>query len=187
VVTSLEVQSQTGHLLPERGTICGKEGLRPKSSSTKVSADFFYSGKMIIFPFCLVPSRHSTRNFQRNRSVRYRKSSSSSSSSDSGYDQKKNRRHLTVGYSKDKSRRGDFKKKGSNLADTDPMEINPDIKFDNVGGLPEHIKALKEMIVFPMMYTEVFEKFKITPPKGVLFHGPPGELAFLTIQFKFLI
>jgi ATP-dependent 26S proteasome regulatory subunit len=86
---------------------------------------------------------------------------------------------LSVGYSQGKSRRGDPKKKMSNLADTDPMEINPDIKFENVGGLPEHIKSLKEMIVFPMMYSEVFEKFKITPPKGVLFHGPPGNKSFI--------
>lgn len=25
-----------------------------------------------------------------------------------------------------------------------------------------------------MMYPDVFERFHITPPKGVLFHGPPG-------------
>lgn len=30
------------------------------------------------------------------------------------------------------------------------------------------------MVVFPMMYPDVFERFNITPPKGVLFHGPPG-------------
>lgn len=30
------------------------------------------------------------------------------------------------------------------------------------------------MVVFPMMYPEVFDRFHITPPKGVLFHGPPG-------------
>lgn len=30
------------------------------------------------------------------------------------------------------------------------------------------------MVVFPMMYPDVFERFHITPPKGVLFHGPPG-------------
>jgi SpoVK/Ycf46/Vps4 family AAA+-type ATPase len=24
------------------------------------------------------------------------------------------------------------------------------------------------------MYPEIFEKFKISPPRGVLFHGPPG-------------
>lgn len=30
------------------------------------------------------------------------------------------------------------------------------------------------MVVFPMMYPDIFERFHVTPPKGVLFHGPPG-------------
>jgi ATP-dependent 26S proteasome regulatory subunit len=45
-----------------------------------------------------------------------------------------------------------------------------------VGGLESHIRCLKEMVVFPMLYREVFEKFHIQPPKGVLFHGPPGKI-----------
>ena len=50
------------------------------------------------------------------------------------------------------------------------------VMFSSVGGLGRQIRALKEMILFPLMYPEVFEKFKISPPKGVLFHGPPGVL-----------
>ncbi len=46
--------------------------------------------------------------------------------------------------------------------------------FDLVGGHKHHIRALKEMIVFPLLYPEVFERFKISPPRGVLFFGPPG-------------
>jgi SpoVK/Ycf46/Vps4 family AAA+-type ATPase len=30
------------------------------------------------------------------------------------------------------------------------------------------------MILLPMLYPEIFQKFNITPPKGVLFFGPPG-------------
>jgi ATP-dependent Zn protease len=86
-----------------------------------------------------------------------------------------NFRHLSVGHAD--SHQGNLKRKNrSNLADTDPMEINPDIRFSDVGGLSEIIDSLKEMIVFPIMYSEVFEKFHITPPKGVLFHGPPGKI-----------
>ncbi|KAK6644905.1 hypothetical protein RUM43_001181 [Polyplax serrata] len=59
-------------------------------------------------------------------------------------------------------------------ADVDPMAIDTSIRFDKVGGLEGHLKCLKEMVVFPMLYKEIFEKFKIQPPKGVLFHGPPG-------------
>lgn len=28
--------------------------------------------------------------------------------------------------------------------------------------------------MLPLLYPEVFQRFKITPPRGVLFHGPPG-------------
>ena len=48
------------------------------------------------------------------------------------------------------------------------------ITFDSVGGLSKHIRSLKEMIVFPLLYPEVFDRFKIQPPRGVLFYGPPG-------------
>ncbi|KAK1804981.1 hypothetical protein P4O66_019148, partial [Electrophorus voltai] len=44
----------------------------------------------------------------------------------------------------------------------------------SVGGLDSHIFTLKEMIVFPLVYPEVFDKFKIQPPRGCHFHGPPS-------------
>lgn len=42
---------------------------------------------------------------------------------------------------------------------------SPQVKFDSVGGLSNHIQSLKEMVVFPLLYPEVFEKFKIQPPR----------------------
>jgi len=36
------------------------------------------------------------------------------------------------------------------------------------------INSLKEMISLPLLYPEIFQKFNLTPPRGVLFHGPPG-------------
>uniref|UniRef100_A0A8B9KRC0 ATPase family AAA domain containing 2B n=1 Tax=Astyanax mexicanus TaxID=7994 RepID=A0A8B9KRC0_ASTMX len=68
----------------------------------------------------------------------------------------------------------DRAKVGASLADVDPMNLDTSVKFDNVGGLADHIKSLKEMVVFPLLYPEVFEKFKIQPPRGCLFYGPPG-------------
>ncbi|KAM4771593.1 ATPase family AAA domain-containing protein 2B [Rhinophrynus dorsalis] len=65
-------------------------------------------------------------------------------------------------------------KVGASLADVDPMNLDRSIRFDSVGGLSQHIYALKEMIVFPLLYPEIFEKFKIQPPRGCLFYGPPG-------------
>ena len=40
------------------------------------------------------------------------------------------------------------------------------------------MRSLKEMVVFPLLYPELFQKFKVNPPRGVLFHGPPGMVAF---------
>src|SRR5690606_35522169 len=55
-----------------------------------------------------------------------------------------------------------------------PMSIDRSVLFDSVGGLDQHIRALREMVVFPLLYPEIFERFKVTPPRGCLFHGPPG-------------
>uniref|UniRef100_A0A8C1IWB3 ATPase family AAA domain containing 2B n=1 Tax=Cyprinus carpio TaxID=7962 RepID=A0A8C1IWB3_CYPCA len=65
-------------------------------------------------------------------------------------------------------------KVGASLADVDPMNLDTSVKFDSIGGLSHHIQSLKEMVVFPLLYPEVFEKFKIQPPRGCLFYGPPG-------------
>ena len=36
------------------------------------------------------------------------------------------------------------------------------------------MEALKEMVVMPLLYPEVFASLGVTAPRGVLFHGPPG-------------
>jgi SpoVK/Ycf46/Vps4 family AAA+-type ATPase len=53
------------------------------------------------------------------------------------------------------------------------LPSNP-VTFESVGGMEEHIQKLKEMVSLPLLYPEVFQRFNITPPRGVLFHGPPG-------------
>lgn len=60
------------------------------------------------------------------------------------------------------------------LADADPLGVDQNVNFDSVGGLQGHIDQLKEMVALPLLYPEIFMRFKITPPRGVLFHGPPG-------------
>ncbi|CAG8701227.1 4049_t:CDS:2, partial [Acaulospora colombiana] len=44
------------------------------------------------------------------------------------------------------------------LADADPLGVNTNVSFDDVGGLDDHM----------------FQSLGVTPPRGVLFHGPPG-------------
>ena len=60
------------------------------------------------------------------------------------------------------------------LADADPLGVDQNVNFDAVGGLEGHIDQLKEMVALPLLYPEVFQRFHVTPPRGVLFHGPPG-------------
>ncbi|EIW73387.1 hypothetical protein TREMEDRAFT_70962 [Tremella mesenterica DSM 1558] len=62
----------------------------------------------------------------------------------------------------------------SSTADADPLGVDMNVTFDNVGGLDDHINQLKEMVALPLLYPELFQQFGITPPRGVLFHGPPG-------------
>lgn len=45
------------------------------------------------------------------------------------------------------------------------MCVFSQVRFDSVGGLSNHIHALKEMVVFPLLYPEIFERFKIQPPR----------------------
>jgi SpoVK/Ycf46/Vps4 family AAA+-type ATPase len=44
------------------------------------------------------------------------------------------------------------------------------------------INQLKEMVALPLLYPELFQQFGITPPRGVLFHGPPGTGTWLPGQ-----
>jgi ATP-dependent 26S proteasome regulatory subunit len=66
---------------------------------------------------------------------------------------------------------------GASCSDIDPMSIDRSLGFDQVGGLTHHVQALKEMVLFPMLYPDVFNKFNVAPPRGVVFYGPPGSLS----------
>ncbi|MCR4327442.1 MAG: CDC48 family AAA ATPase [Nanoarchaeota archaeon] len=50
----------------------------------------------------------------------------------------------------------------------------PSINYEDIGGLTEEIKKIREMVEIPMKHPEIFQKLGVTPPKGVLLHGPPG-------------
>merc|ERR1712157_162860 len=51
---------------------------------------------------------------------------------------------------------------------------DPNIKWDDIGGLEETKRSLQETILYPIDHPEKFEKFGMTPSRGVLFYGPPG-------------
>ncbi|XP_067940015.1 26S proteasome regulatory subunit 10B-like [Watersipora subatra] len=54
------------------------------------------------------------------------------------------------------------------------MEDPCDINYNQVGGLGEQVRELREVIELPLINPELFQRVGITPPKGVLLYGPPG-------------
>lgn len=57
-----------------------------------------------------------------------------------------------------------------NMTTLDPGDLN----FNNIGGLNEQIRELREVIELPLKNPELFTRIGIRPPKGVLLYGPPG-------------
>ena len=110
--------------------------------------------------------------------------SSGGSSDEEAFDKRKNKRMMLereklrpLNMNKKDVTKSIFKdraKVGSSLADVQPMEMDMGVSFDSVGGLKDHVDSLKEMVMFPLLYPEVFTQFNVTPPRGVLFYGPPG-------------
>ncbi|MEM2135533.1 MAG: CDC48 family AAA ATPase [Candidatus Jordarchaeaceae archaeon] len=50
----------------------------------------------------------------------------------------------------------------------------PRVSYEDIGGLDEEIRKVREMIELPLNHPELFSKLGIEPPKGVLLYGPPG-------------
>jgi len=50
----------------------------------------------------------------------------------------------------------------------------PQVTYEDIGGLTEEVKKIREMVELPLKHPEIFEKLGIEPPKGVLIYGPPG-------------
>jgi transitional endoplasmic reticulum ATPase len=57
-----------------------------------------------------------------------------------------------------------------NLKITMPRKIS----YEDIGGLGNQIRHIREMIELPLRFPQVFERLGIQPPKGVLLYGPPG-------------
>jgi len=59
-----------------------------------------------------------------------------------------------------------------------PVEISeesiPEVTYEDIGGLTDEVKKIREMVELPLKRPELFERLGVEPPKGVLLHGPPG-------------
>ncbi|XP_032078684.1 ATPase family AAA domain-containing protein 2 [Thamnophis elegans] len=146
-------------------------------AASPVRGSFSFSPAGPRSPFCKKINR-------RKHAIHNSDSTTSSSSDDEERFERRRKRSrnkalsrcLPLNFQKDelKGIHRDRMKIGASLADVDPMQIDTSVRFTSVGGLSDHISALKEMVVFPLLYPEVFERFKIQPPRGCLFYGPPG-------------
>jgi proteasome regulatory subunit len=54
------------------------------------------------------------------------------------------------------------------------VEESPEVSYDDIGGLADQIREVKEAVEEPLVNTKQFETVGIEPPSGVLLHGPPG-------------
>jgi len=50
----------------------------------------------------------------------------------------------------------------------------PDVGWEDIGGLNEAKRALKEAVEWPLRYSGLFSQMGARPPKGILLSGPPG-------------
>jgi transitional endoplasmic reticulum ATPase len=50
----------------------------------------------------------------------------------------------------------------------------PKVTYEDIGGLSDEVKKVREMIELPLRHPELFERLGVEAPKGVLLHGPPG-------------
>ncbi|XP_009362967.2 cell division cycle protein 48 homolog [Pyrus x bretschneideri] len=68
----------------------------------------------------------------------------------------------------------------TSLSSTNPSALRetvvevPNVSWDAIGGLNNVKRELQETVSMPVEHPEMFEKFGMSPSKGVLFYGPPG-------------
>ncbi|XP_062209846.1 cell division cycle protein 48 homolog [Phragmites australis] len=66
------------------------------------------------------------------------------------------------------------------LAGTNPSALRetvvevPNVSWADIGGLEGVKRELQETVQYPVEHPDKFEKFGMSPSKGVLFYGPPG-------------
>ena len=62
----------------------------------------------------------------------------------------------------------------SNNTNPEKFLYTPNITLENLGGMDEIIKELKDIISLPLFNYQIYKKLNIFPIKGILLCGPPG-------------
>jgi len=50
----------------------------------------------------------------------------------------------------------------------------PTVTWDDIGGLEDTKRNLKELVTYPIEHADKYKKFGLNPSRGCLFYGPPG-------------
>jgi proteasome regulatory subunit len=54
------------------------------------------------------------------------------------------------------------------------VDASPEVTYDDIGGIDEQVREVREAVEDPLERPEMFREVGIDPPSGVLLHGPPG-------------
>ncbi|MEF8814077.1 MAG: proteasome-activating nucleotidase [Halovenus sp.] len=54
------------------------------------------------------------------------------------------------------------------------VDESPDVTYSDIGGIADQIEEVRETVEMPLKSPGMFDDVGITPPSGVLLHGPPG-------------
>ena len=54
------------------------------------------------------------------------------------------------------------------------LEENPQVQYEDIGGLASQIEHIKDAIELPLLRPELYREYGLKPPKGILLYGPPG-------------
>ena len=55
------------------------------------------------------------------------------------------------------------------------LEEVPDISYEDIGGLSSQIGLIRDALELPFLHPDVYRRYRLTPPKGILLFGPPGN------------
>ncbi|OZG51549.1 ATPase AAA [Pseudoscardovia radai] len=55
------------------------------------------------------------------------------------------------------------------------LEEAPDVTFADIGGLDEQIERIRDAVEMPFLHRDLYERYGLKPPQGVLLYGPPGN------------
>ena len=54
------------------------------------------------------------------------------------------------------------------------LEERPDVTYEDIGGLGPQIQAIRDAVELPFLHGDLFKKYKLSAPKGLILYGPPG-------------